>query len=1290
MANESDEVSDLVPDEPKPTASSMPVLKQLGDYRIIRLVGQGGMGAVYEAEQVSLGRHVALKILPQRLLADAKQKRRFAREARAAARLHHTHIVPVFGVGEQDGMPYYVMQFIQGLGLDRVLVELQRLQAGKSPAEEATRDSNDAAGDLARSLLTGAIQQTLELPPKLQEASTGTAADRGQKNASPGPPRSDSFVLSSSSLTVPGARTPAQTKQLTYWQSVARIGVQVADALAYAHLQGIIHRDIKPSNLLLDTRNNIWVTDFGLAKADDQENLTHSGDVLGTLRYMPPEAFEAKTDPRSDIYSLGLTLYELLALRPAFKGRDRNQLIKQVTQTEPPRLNRLNSDIPRDLVTIVHKAIDREPARRYSSAVDLHGDLQRFLDDEPIRARRTSALERLLRWARHNRGLAASLAVITLLLIAGLVGLTIATARFHDQALVQTSLAKEKEDERRDADAARRKLALTLSDMHTSQGLRAGERGNPAQAVLWFASAARLAEGDPERERLNRVRVRTWSRLAFAPVHGLRRPGPGEKIQNLVFHPDGQFLLVSEEMGWQNGGELARCTIWDLERERPLPGPSAVASSAAWSPDGKWLALGSSAGGVQLARFPGGDAGERIVFPEPVRRLVFSPNGRLLAIAGRFTVQVWDCQAHAFANRGFRHPALVDTIVFNPGSDRVATGTRDGGARVFDVFPPTEPPPFNKPLGPPGQPRFAAVPHARWDTGVYGTHPVAPLFVADGRELVTCTGQSLTWWNAETGDKIFSVSVFDGPFGSWNGAVLSSDGKYLAVACGLMSQGKLRILEAGTGQAISPVLPYRNTVAALAFSPDCRLLLAGSTDRMVGLWAVPSGATAAPPLVHAESVHMVAFSADGKLVATGQEGGQVSVWGLPAGKLRGYRLPLDGRYSFASLSPGGNRLLPSGMSNAGCTLQSTRVYDLATGLPDGPVLRPGGILLNAAFAPDGKHVALLTGRMALPLSFLQVLDWQTGKPAIKAVLLPSEGRCLDYSPDGERLAVICAAGQLLQIDPRRGELTNQWTVRPPANNASHYVHGNGAVRFGPDGKTLWIWGTEPTVRVLDSGTGIQRFTLVHGNTCHDVEFSRGGRYVATASFGKTANVWEYATGRAVAATMVHPDWVFAAVFSPDGETLLTTCRDGMARVWDWKRGRLLSPPMAHSDEVHPAAFTPDGRWVVTASIDQTARVWDWRTGVPVSPPLPVGGKALSVVITPDNNHAVIGGFGTNLEVIRLGILYEQDHESLEDLSVWGELLSGQRVHEGGGVTNLTGVEWLQRWQAYRRRHPDQQ
>src|SRR5262249_19382740 len=248
---------------------------QIGDFRIIREVGHGGMGIVYEAEQVSLGRHVALKVPPQKMILDERSKTRFAREAKAAAKLHHTNIVPVFGVGEHDGLPYYVMQFIPGQGLDKVLDELRRLQASPERNALTVPEFPQAAATL--SLLTGADHDP-DLPAEAPVTTSGTS-------------------LNSSSVILPGQGNAPGNRSgqpLSYWQSVAQLGRQVADALEHAHQQGVLHRDVKPSNLLLDAQGTVWVTDFGLAKADDQQDLTHTGDVLGTLRYMPPEAFEGK------------------------------------------------------------------------------------------------------------------------------------------------------------------------------------------------------------------------------------------------------------------------------------------------------------------------------------------------------------------------------------------------------------------------------------------------------------------------------------------------------------------------------------------------------------------------------------------------------------------------------------------------------------------------------------------------------------------------------------------------------------------------------------------------------------------------------------------------------------------------------------------------------------------------------------------------------------------------------------------------------------------------------------
>jgi serine/threonine protein kinase len=341
-------------------------LERLGDFRIIREIGRGGMGVVFEAEQESLGRRVAVKVLPRQVLLDERQLKRFEREARIAANLHHTNIVEVFGVGEQDGFHYYVMQYIEGVGLDAVVPELAKAVRGLagdqkgSSAETAklTHPGNAGAAATVRQLLGEEGQQVGRLGP-------------------------------------------------TYWGNVARIGLQAAEALSYAHGQGVLHRDIKPANLLLGVQGAVWLTDFGLAKAAQSEDVSLSRDVVGTLRYMPPEQLQGKADHRSDIYSLGLTLYELLALRPAYEETDQSRLMQRIAQGPPSPPGAAHPGIPRDLETIVLKAVSHDANQRYQSAEAMAEDLRCLIQDRPIRARRVGSVERLGRWCRRNRTLAA-------------------------------------------------------------------------------------------------------------------------------------------------------------------------------------------------------------------------------------------------------------------------------------------------------------------------------------------------------------------------------------------------------------------------------------------------------------------------------------------------------------------------------------------------------------------------------------------------------------------------------------------------------------------------------------------------------------------------------------------------------------------------------------------------------------------------------------------------------------------------------------------------------------------
>src|SRR6266536_2407284 len=221
-----------------------------------------------------------------------------------------------------------------------------------------------------------------------------------------------------------GRSSGASRLSRSYFRSVAQLGAQVAEALDHAHQMGVVHRDIKPGNLMLDARGKVWITDFGLARLDSSASLTVSGDLVGTLRYMSPEQALAKRvtiDHRSDVYSLGVTLYELLTLEPAVGGKDRQELLHQIAFEEPPLPRKVNRAIPQELETIVLKAMEKNPAERYVTAQDLADDLRRFLEDKPIRARRPSLAQRARKWARRHKPLVRATAalVLAVLLLGG-------------------------------------------------------------------------------------------------------------------------------------------------------------------------------------------------------------------------------------------------------------------------------------------------------------------------------------------------------------------------------------------------------------------------------------------------------------------------------------------------------------------------------------------------------------------------------------------------------------------------------------------------------------------------------------------------------------------------------------------------------------------------------------------------------------------------------------------------------------------------------------------------------
>jgi eukaryotic-like serine/threonine-protein kinase len=385
----------------------------LGDFRILREVGRGGMGVVYEAQQISLDRRVALKILPLAAALDGKQLQRFQLEAHAAACLHHTNIVPVHAVGCEQGVPFYAMQFIEGRSLAQLITELRRLEGLDKAGQPVTGLANISTLTLAADIISKRIAGGTALPAD-REATASHGDEQNERR--PATPVSSVEPSNPTPRSAGEASSGCSTRSGGYIRTVAQFGVQVALALDHAHTRGILHRDIKPANLLLDDKCQVWVTDFGLAQIQSNPGLSLSGDVLGTLRYMSPEQALGKRvviDGRTDIYSLGVTLYELLTLRPVFDGKDRQEILRKIAQDDPAPPRKLNPAVRRDLESIVLKAMAKEPGGRYATMMELANELRRFLEDKPIKARRPTLLDRAAKWTRRHRPLVASATAAT-------------------------------------------------------------------------------------------------------------------------------------------------------------------------------------------------------------------------------------------------------------------------------------------------------------------------------------------------------------------------------------------------------------------------------------------------------------------------------------------------------------------------------------------------------------------------------------------------------------------------------------------------------------------------------------------------------------------------------------------------------------------------------------------------------------------------------------------------------------------------------------------------------------
>lgn len=1120
--------------ERPPSRSALEVIpERIGDYRILREIGRGGMGVVYEAAHETLGRHVALKVLPTHSAADPKSLGRFRREARSAARLHHTNIVPVFDVGERDGVHYLAMQFIPGQGLDEVLLELRRLR-GRSGApsldvaltSEASRIAASLTGQLASEPMAGTNGEPDEVLPGAAKADAAQAIAVGgmpepSLPAQPGRDKSSSVLNEQSEFSA--------KSDFRYFRSVARIGLQVAEALAYAHGQRVLHRDIKPSNLLLDHRGTAWVTDFGLAK-EEGDDVTAAGDIVGTLRYMAPERFRGKSGPGSDIYSLGLTLYELLALRPAFEEPDRARLLRRVAHDEPPPPSEIDDRVPRDLETIVLKAMAKDAAHRYTTAEELAEDLRRFLSDRPIRARRVTQVEQLWRWCRRNP-LAASLAtsIAVLLAVIGAGALLANLLRVdRDRAMSSERRARQAESD------AKGLLTRAL----------AAEREVQVRAHLASATAHRRSNLAERRFRgLEEVR----RALALDPPEELRRGLRNEAIAAMIL-PD------------LRGGE---------KTESRQPGTARIC----YSPTLDLRARVDTDGRVILM----GDQGERTIaqIPDltPAMKVAFSPTGDSLILSSDpygGVLQGWLVMAGPGGDASrIGHPILPAPMTnatefdFRPDGTRLAVGRLDGSVHLVDVAT--------------GQ---------TTSTISLGGTPIFLTFHPDGRRLAVCENghpNRVQIWDVDENRRVQELTLANGEVTAlaWH-----PEGDRLAVAT-LGAINRSEIWDVAGNRQVAVMEGHAQTITALTFDVTGHLLCSWSWDGSMRVWDAGTARQVVP------WTRVSVLPNGRRWVGYDDHGVEIQPFELVPGF--GYEtfvsLPHDDPEGYQSIALSGDgRILAVLMS------RSLRLWDLRTGrelcsLPLEWAWTAWFTPHDADLVTSG-----LDGVIRWPLRWSERRD-EGGSGAEERLLeqVGPPQRIVGSAPtlratvhtDQTTAAVVTEDSSHIQLI----DVAENRAIRMigPHPSVSYVSLDPAASRLATSG-----WHSD-VVAVWDVATGNCIHELKLGAPTL-VEFSRDGRSLVTSRANeyefRDVGTWQVQK-RLVREGCPFPS---PAAFSPDGRIVALQLSPVTIHLLDSQTGEELAR-LEDPNEDRPSefAFTPDGgKLVVLCGYSGTIHVWNLR------------------------------------------------------------------------------------------------
>lgn len=1088
-------------------------------YEILGELGRGGMGVVYKARQTALNRMVALKMVLAGACADASARARFVAEARAIAKLQHPHIVQVYDVGEYNGQPYFSMEFVEG----------------------------------------GSLSQKLA-----------------------GIPQSPDFA--------------------------AETVLRLSRAMQVAHDRGIIHRDLKPANVLLagptTSRSkspdqaggssskggtsaasspsssaamlNPKITDFGLAKELGAESgQTQSGDVLGTPSYMAPE--QALGNIRditaaTDVYALGAILYELLCGRPPLRGRNAIETVRMVVSQEPAAPTTIVPQIPRDLETICLKCLQKEPAKRYSTADALGDDLQRFLNGEPIAARPISTTERLYRWCRRNQVVASLMALVFIALCTGTVVSSYfawqASEKAESEGIAKRAAQSEGERAKQSAEAAEK--ASKLAQERELQAIEAAKQETTAKNL----AEQKQREATAAKEEVARKAKELESQVYRGKISLAHRELQAKNVPRAI-----QILQETDpkrrDWEWMYCWRIAhgaQSTFWTDPYE-PFVGVD-------FRPDGVRVASAGTNGIVVVRDAVTGNQIFKVQVPRDEQFLVhmrlgtvrWTPDGSKLVVAGLDnTIKLLDGRNGTIISslEGFQRG--VSSIAVSPDGKYVAgCGGQEGYVESYEI-------------------RVYELATGKLVSKLLGhRHVVYGIaFSPDSSLLASAAGDNFVkLWNPATGEELRTLT---GHSNLVNNVSFSPDGRRL-VSAG--RDGLALVWDIASLEPIGTLKGHDGEVMGAAFAPDGKRIATSGRDGTLKFWDL-LGRLQFTLAGHGGDVMSLSFSPDGSRIASASTDGTVRIWTTGSDKqfveLGRMQLPLRG----CAIDQSGNRLVAFGPQTE-VFLNEYAVWDI----PSRRMLR--NERMDAGYCPfksvdmsrDGR-LALTCGGFFVNLSQVRLWEPESGRIRWTATDVKSMPECCAIDPIGEQVVVGYQDGRLEIRDLSDGRLLSE--VQGHKNLVAH-------VRYSPGGEWLvtigvdqtYIWDRSGNIKLSIASAG-------GGYVGPPVAFRSDGKVVAViGEISANANwpertairVIEIETGRVISTMRGHVRDITSLDFTPGGQRLASGAYDNRIKIWDADTGDELLTLSGHTAAVTSVRFTPDGRSLISTGDDGAVLLWD--------------------------------------------------------------------------------------------------